>query len=279
MAVDALTLVFHIDIFLAALVTVFALTTLPRALARFSSAAEWRHGHILRSIRLGSGRLRGLQYTPGSQDPTPSNEKEVSRQVAGHASSSGHGCLPDGVISEESHTYLSHTNLLRHATTRTLGSVSKLPPHVRAWSATLPQMGGFLRHRLDAGFSLGQALLLGLYTAVLVYASFLKSNPFEDPVRMGIVAMSQIPIVYILGTKNNIVGMCVGMGYEKVSPSPLVDSLCSRCVCAFILILIHPFAEFEQLNYIHRFAGLMLVLLSNFHALGYSESYLGVSVK
>ena len=230
MAVDAFNLVLHINIFLATLVTVFALSTLPRVLARFSSAAEWRHGHILRSTRHGSGRLRGLQYPRGSQDPAPSNEKELSPQVAGPASSSGHGGLPDGFISEESHTYVSHTNLLRHASTRTLGSVSKLPPHVRAWSATLPQMGGFLRHRLDAGFSLGQALILGLYAAILVYASFLKSNPFEDPVRTGIVAMSQIPIVYILGTKNNIVGICVGMGYEKVSPSPLVDSLCSRSV-------------------------------------------------
>ena len=234
MAVDAFNLVIHINIFIAALVTVFALSTLPRALARFSSAAEWRHGHILRSIRLGSERLRGLQRQMscprGSQDPAPSNEKQLSPKVAGHASSSGHGCLPDGVVSEESHTYFSHSNLLRHASTRTIGSVSKLPPHVRAWSAILPQMGGVLRHRLDTGFSLGQALILGLYAAILVYASFLKSNPFEEPVRTGIVAMSQIPIVYVLGTKNNIIGMCVGMGYEKVSPSPS-----SRGVCAFII--------------------------------------------
>lgn len=225
MAVNAFNLVLHINIFIATLVTVFALSTLPRALARFSSAAEWRHGHILRSIRLGSGRLRGLRTqisnTCGSPDPAFLNEKDVSPQVAGHASSSGHGYLPDGVMSEESHTFASHANLLRNASTRTLGSVSKLPPHVRSWSAILPQIGGFLRHRLDAGFSLGQALILGLYTAILVYASLLKSNPFKDTVRMGIVAMSQIPIVYVLGTKNNIVGMCLGMGYEKVSPRTL----------------------------------------------------------
>lgn len=36
------------------------------------------------------------------------------------------------------------------------------------------------------------------------------------------------------------------------------------------------FADFEQLNYIHRFAGVMLVLLSNIHAVGYSESDLNV---
>lgn len=231
MAVNDLNLVFHVDIFIAALITLFALSTLPRAFARFSSAAEWRHGHILRSIRLGSGRFRGLKakisHPRYPQDPTPSNEKGLSRQVAGQPSSSGHDCLPDGGMTEESHTYFSHTHLLRHASTRTLGSVANLPPHMRAWSTILPQMGGFLRHRLDAGFSLGQALILGLYAVVLVYASFLESNPFKDQMRMGTVAMSQIPLVYILGTKNNIVGMFVGVGYEKVSPDPLADGLFS----------------------------------------------------
>ncbi|KAG6376754.1 hypothetical protein JVT61DRAFT_1775 [Boletus reticuloceps] len=267
MLVNASNLVLHIDILIAALVTVFALSTLPRALARFSSATEWRHGHILRSIRLGSRRLRGLRTNqisnPRLQDPGPLNEKHLSPQVA---SSSGHEYLPDGVLSEESHTYFSHTNLLRHGSTRTLGSVSNLPPHVRAWSSVLPQMGGFLRYRLDAGFSVGQAFILGLYAAILVYAAFLSSNPFEDPARMAFVAMSQIPIVIILGTKNNLVGMCVAMGYEKVSPNPLMDN------GHFVLILMHPFAEFEQLNYLHRFSGLMLVVLSNIHGLGYSES-------
>lgn len=225
MAIDALSLVFHINIFIVALFTMFALSTLPRAAARFSSAAEWRHGHILRSIRLGTARLRGLRsqisYPCGSRDPAPSNEKDLWPQVAGYPSSSGHEHARDGVMSEESHTYFSHTHLIRHASTRTLGSVSNLPPHFRAWSAILPPVGGFLRYRLNPGFSLGQAFILGLYAAVLVYGSFLGSNPFRDPLRMGIVAMSQIPIVYVLGTKNNIVGMCVAMGYEKVSLSPL----------------------------------------------------------
>lgn len=227
MHVDAFSLVFHIDFLIIALATAFALSTLPRALARFSSAAEWRHGHILRSIRLGPARLRGLQTKKnnprGSQDPGPSNEKDLSPQAAGYPSSSGHEHVRDGVMSEESHTYFSHTHLIRHTSTRTLGPVSKLPPHFRAWSSILPPVGGLLRHRLNFGFSLGQALILGVYAAVLVYASFLGSNPFKDPVRTGVVAMSQFPLVYVLGTKNNVVGMCVGMGYEKVSLDPLAE--------------------------------------------------------
>ena len=232
MAVDPITLVFHIDIFIVVLATVFALSTLPRALARFSSPAEWRHGHILRSIRIGTRRIRGLNTNQiscpqASQDPGPFNEKDLSPQAAGFASSSGHGLTREGFTSEESHTYFSHTNLLRHASTRTLGPTSTLPPHVRAWSAIVPPMGGFLRQRLHAGFSVGKALILVVYAAVLVYASFLGSNPFSDPLRMGIVAMSQIPIVYVLGTKNNVIGMCVGMGYEKVRSIPDSMIICT----------------------------------------------------
>ncbi|KAG9311375.1 ferric reductase like transmembrane component-domain-containing protein [Chiua virens] len=239
MAVDAFQLVFHINIFICAIVVVFALSTLPRALARFSSAAEWRHGHILRSIRLGPARLRGMRakmsYPHVPQNPKSPNEKQL---VAGYTSSAGHESQQDDVMTEESHTYVSHVDLLRYDSTRTLAPPSNLPPHVRAWSAVSPPLGAFLRHRLDVGLSVGQGLILGLYATILVYASCYKSNPFKDPVRMGVVAMSQIPVVYMLGTKNNLIGMFVGMGYEK-------------------------------LNYIHRFAGLMMFILSNFHALGY----------
>ncbi|KAG8221543.1 ferric reductase like transmembrane component-domain-containing protein [Butyriboletus roseoflavus] len=238
MAVDPFSLVFHIDIFLVAIATVFALSTLPRVAARYSSAAEWRRGHLLRSISLGVAHLRAakthISY-PRLQDP---NEKHLSPQGAGYSSSLGHDHVQDGVMTEESYTYVSHTHLLRQASTRTLGSVSNLPPHFSSWSAILPPVGGFLRRRLKPGFSVGQALVLGLYAVILIYASFLESNPFKDPLRMGIVAMSQIPIVFALGTKNNIIGMCIGLGYEK-------------------------------LNYIHRYAGMMLVLLSNIHACGY----------
>lgn len=38
-------------------------------------------------------------------------------------------------------------------------------------------------------------------------------------------------------------------------------------------------SELEQLNYIHRFAGIIIVLLSNIHGFGYSMSYDRVLVK
>ncbi|OAX40394.1 hypothetical protein K503DRAFT_687604 [Rhizopogon vinicolor AM-OR11-026] len=142
----------------------------------------------------------------------------------------------DNVTSDESHTLHSDTHLIRHPAAKQEGW--SLPPHVRAWSSRVPTFGSILRYRLETGFSVGQALVLLVYFSVLVYAGLLKSNPFADPLRTGFVAMSQIPIVYLLATKNNLLGMLIGVGYEK-------------------------------LNYIHRFAGIILVVASNVHSIGY----------
>ncbi|KAI6026492.1 ferric reductase like transmembrane component-domain-containing protein [Pisolithus microcarpus] len=231
-SVDALSLVFHVDLFILAVAAVFALATLPRAFARLSRSAEWRRGHILRSTRLDYRRPR--RPPPLRPPPTPAKESTKTPPEEPQAtSSSGH----DGITSEESHTYVSHTNLIRRPSTGK-AAANFLPPHVRAWSAILPPVGNLLRYRLDSGFSLGQALVLGLYSAILVYPVFLKSDPFTDPLRTGFVAISQIPLVYMLGTKNNLLGMFLALGYEK-------------------------------LNYVHRYAGMMLILLSNVHAVGY----------
>ncbi|KAG1742968.1 hypothetical protein EDD22DRAFT_920424 [Suillus occidentalis] len=215
-AVDAFQLVFHVNIFLLALAGVFALFTLPRAVARFSRAAEWRYGHILRAIPL--------------QRRTP---KPPMRSIQSPSSSSP---AADNLTSDESHTFHSEAHLIRHPAAKEEGW--SLPPHICAWSSRIPTFANILRYRLDIGFSLGQALVLVIYTAVLVYAGFLKSNVFEDPLRTGFVAMSQIPVVFLLATKNNILGIFLAVGYEK-------------------------------LNYIHRYAGALLVIASNVHSLGY----------
>lgn len=215
-AVDAVQLVFHINVFLLALAGVFALFALPRAVARFSRAAEWRHGHILRAIPLERRALK----PPMRSIQSPSSGPPAA----------------DNLTSDESHTFHSEAHLIRHPAAKEEGW--SLPPHVCAWSSHVPTFANILRYRLDVGFSLGQALVLVIYFATLVYAGFLKSSPFTDPLRTGFVAMSQIPVVYLLATKNNILGIFIGLGYEK-------------------------------LNYIHRFAGTLLVIASNVHSLGY----------
>lgn len=196
LSVNPIHLVFHIDLFLIALAGLFALFALPSAIARFSRAAEWRHGLILRAIPL------------ERRTPPRSAMRSVQSLAFGTPA-------VDNVTSDESHTLHSDAHLIRHPAAKQEGW--SLPPHVRAWSSRVPSFGNTLRYRLETGFSLGQALILLVYFVALVYASFLESNPFADPLRTGFVAMSQIPVVYLLATKNNLLGMLIGLGYEKVS--------------------------------------------------------------
>ncbi|KAG6330076.1 hypothetical protein ID866_9013 [Astraeus odoratus] len=179
--VDPFRLVFHVDILLLAVAAVFALATLPRAFARFSRGVEWRYGHVLRSLRLQNRHLRRAPLASTQYNPTkiPHSPTKVSRSPTkasrsptkvSHsptkipptayieepyaATSTGH----DGITSEESHTYVSHTHLIRRPSTGK-SAASMLPPHVRAWSSVLPPVGNLFRYRLDSGFSAGQALL------------------------------------------------------------------------------------------------------------------------
>lgn len=114
--------------------------------------------------------------------------------------------------------------------------------HMPAWSSMLPWAANFLGISIRPGYTVGKLILQLTYFFILLYATLYKSNVFTTPIRAGFVAASQIPVVVTLGTKNNLLGMMVGMGYE-------------------------------QLNYLHRFAGRMLVLAANVHALGYIYSW------
>lgn len=54
------------------------------------------------------------------------------------------------------------------------------------------------------------------YFGIVLYASVYKANPFAAFLRTGYVSMAQFPIVVALATKNNILGMFLSVGYEKV---------------------------------------------------------------
>ncbi|TFY64102.1 hypothetical protein EVJ58_g2857 [Rhodofomes roseus] len=76
------------------------------------------------------------------------------------------------------------------------------------------------------------------YLAAIMYSTFFDVNLFTSPTRLGFVAVSQMPVIYVLGTKNNVLGTLIGQGYEK-------------------------------LNFLHRFVGRLVVLSVNLHALAY----------
>ena len=53
--------------------------------------------------------------------------------------------------------------------------------------------------------------------------------------RAGIVVVGQLPLVFVLGTKNNVVGTLIGQGYERVGA--LVPSVEVACVTGGSLLI------------------------------------------
>ena len=184
--VNNLRLVFNGDILLLALFACVVVLSMPRAFARLASG--WHQGHILRSV---------------------STDNKRSRKTT-NATYSGNGM---DMKSDVSHTYYSHTNLVQHEKGR---ASPAFPHHVPTVSSTLHPIAALLRRRIVPGFSIGQALILALYSGILHYLSLYNSNIFTDPDRTGFVAMSQIPVVFAFATKNNLLGTLIGFGYEKV---------------------------------------------------------------
>ena len=192
--VDSLTLVFHADLLLFAILGCFVLFRLPRALARLSRAMAWSHGHILHSVR--RRRLkRSRRFEEHSMGGIPS---EGGMDFA----------------SDDSHSLYTREYVARRQ--RQKRARTSFPPHVAACPAFARPFVPALRYRITPGFSVGQMLVLGGYFLVLLYITFDGSNPFTDPTRSGYIAMSQLPVVFTFAAKNSVAGMMLGLSYEKV---------------------------------------------------------------
>ncbi|KII85327.1 hypothetical protein PLICRDRAFT_56591 [Plicaturopsis crispa FD-325 SS-3] len=234
-AVNNTRFVFHIDIFIIAFIGGFVLLSFPRALARFSRSIEWRHGHILRSTTLHHGRHRGAHDT--------SSRRNMTVDTLATTRSAAHPQTSPSTFSVDTRTAYGYRSSRPQSDEVPISPYprarrSPFPPHVREWSNILHPLAPFFRHRVDLGFSVGQCVILSGYFGILLYASLYKSSLFTDPLRTGFVAMSQIPFVVAFATKNNLIGMLIGAGYER-------------------------------LNYIHRFSGKIITLASDIHVLGY----------
>jgi ferric-chelate reductase len=186
--VNASKLVFNGDVLLLAVFFGFVLLSLRRAFARFSCVPEWLQGHTLWSTSPDKWRDR----RPFAEDKGI-NKKKSKRSQAPHSD-------------------------MRHLEDRRRPSTTDtcVPPHAPAISSVLHPIASPLARRIMPGFSVGQAVILGVYGAILQYESFYKSNIFTDPIRTGFVGTAQIPFVFAFATKNNFMGALVGMGYEKV---------------------------------------------------------------
>ena len=174
------TLVLHVDVLLLSVLGAFTLFALPRAIARFMRPFEWTRGFILYNSS------KSHSSTARPPDDTASEKSNISVRpvAAGRSTSLGSG-MP--------------------------------PPHVRSWSTAFPGLTWLLGTHIRPGYSVGRLILIYAYVGVILYAGLLHSNPFTNPVRAGLVTVSQVPLVVVLATKNNIVGALVGHGYERVS--------------------------------------------------------------
>ncbi|KAI0328757.1 iron reductase [Cubamyces sp. BRFM 1775] len=245
-SVDDAELVLNVDIFLLCALAIFVLLLLPRAAIRFTHKREWVDGHFLRStvIQTPVSVVRKPSKRDAVIAPVDPAHIPVPKQAPTYAAYEFDDTEKWANTTDASHTFASHADLIRKASTASGRERRRqnVPTHMPGWSTMLPTIAAFLRTTIRPGLTIGKLFVELTYFAVLLYAGLYKSNPLTQPVRTGFVAVSQIPIVVALGTKHNVVGMMIGFGYER-------------------------------LNYLHRFAGRLLVLAANIHAIGYFYSW------
>ncbi|KAH7890414.1 ferric reductase like transmembrane component-domain-containing protein [Phlebopus sp. FC_14] len=230
--VDDETFVYHLDIFIFGIILAFALFNAPRAIAHLANRSGWLQGLFLRNVPL--TRQPRINLNTNSIYLHSNPQKSVVDVDEGSTESfTAYEPAPylPGQLGEKGAA-------ASPAFAVVTASSAKQPLHVPKLSSVMHPVANVLSHRVHEGYSLGQVLLMLAYTVVILYAGLYRSDPFSDPLRAGWVATSQIPFVYALATKNNIIGILVGSGYEK-------------------------------LNYLHRLVGRLMVVGVNVHAIGY----------
>lgn len=184
---------FYFDVTLLFVVALFVLFALPRMVARFMRASEWFAGCFFRSLEI----TREGPFT---------NFKGASGYSFSEKTGSGRA--------ESTYSTSSDAHSINMAVG--VGAPTNPPVYVPAWSTVLPVAARFLSIKIRPGYSLGQVALMMGYFAAVAYASLFDVDLFTSPARLGFVAVSQMPVIYILATKNNILSTLLGIGYEKV---------------------------------------------------------------
>ena len=216
-------------------ILVFATFSAPRAIARFSRRSEWFQGYLLRSVTLKRKPRIDLNTSPIYLTSDP--QKTVLDLGGG--------------------TEAMHLQTIRYFPSQTTHYEKALPPrplsvvqqtwHMPMLSSLTHPVASLVHIRVLESYSLGKVLLMAAYTVVILFAGLYQSSPFVAPDRSGWVSVSQLPFIYILATKNNVIGMLVSVGYEKVCvsgdvtrksfssinsaelPSPLCWAVCNPC--------------------------------------------------
>ena len=191
--VGNIVLLYHIDLILLSITALFVVAKLPQVIALFGTTSEWFDGHFLHYV----------PYTPSaSRSYLPQSSKtDFSSNI--------------------SHTLHSHNTLpTERVTEKGTPLTTRYPPHAGSCISFLRPVLTLLRLRTSPGFSIAQSLIFFIYLVCLGYATLYKSNIFTDQTRTAWIVIAQLPFLFLLAQKSNILGILLGCGYEKVSYLP-----------------------------------------------------------
>lgn len=106
------------------------------------------------------------------------------------------------------------------------------PPHITPLEHNLPFSSTLhfspfasLPSPFDSSVTLARLYLIAAYFVLVIIALVWQSDlspttktkgEGADFIRAGLVALAQIPLVVALGVKGNLLGLCVGLGHEKM---------------------------------------------------------------
>ena len=196
--VESIVLLYRIDLVLLSITGLFVVAKLPQVIALFGTTSEWFDGHFLRYVPYSPSATRSYL--------SPSSKADFASNI--------------------SHTLHSHNTLpTERVTEKGTPATMRYPPHVGSCIKILRPVQKILRLRTSPGFSIAQSLIFFIYLACLGYAIFYKSNIFNDQTRTAWVVIAQLPFLFLLAQKNNILGLLLGCGHEKVRYLTIVTLL------------------------------------------------------
>ncbi|KZV76900.1 hypothetical protein PENSPDRAFT_747452 [Peniophora sp. CONT] len=244
----ALPFVWHIDVLLCVLFGIFVLSTLPRAVARYTAHGELFAGLYLRRGKPTNGaRGAAIATVPAAGHAMPKTPvPEAAMMMHDGATVDDEGTMrldaADAGLNEPampaSSTTASHAALLNYAVVDSDNGARQAvnpPAHISSYLAlTHPVISYVANFPVAAGLPFKHFAVLLIYFGILLYVGVRGTSPFTDPRRPVDVAISQLPFVLAFSQKNNVLAVLSGLGYEK-------------------------------LNYLHRFVGRIIVLGVNLH--------------
>ena len=100
---------------------------------------------------------------------------------------------------------------------RTTPAIVNHPTRAASFAAMFHPVHRVLSHPFPlTNYSIGRAILMTIYTGIICFGILYHNLPSFGPRRAGWLVVGQLPLVFALASKNNIVGFLLGVGYEKV---------------------------------------------------------------